>query len=169
VDELIVSHDRNGTKGLYTALKILGYKPYHAAEIFKLGVPHFRLCSDAIRGVREGGNGRYSKEDFDKWLGAYDAITELACYNLLEDIVAYYPNAKFILTTRDPLVWLASMEKTIIPWFKAQRAFPANILRCFDSVMWYSSIMLEEWTKTCFHPSGNPDNHHEALESYAKQ
>jgi hypothetical protein len=91
--------------------------------MLKHGAPHMKMCSEAIRGVKQGGHHRYSKEDFDKWLGEYDAISELACFNLLEDIIAYYPDAKFILTTRDPQTWLSSMEKTLIVAWKANIGF----------------------------------------------
>lgn len=52
-----------GTLGLYTAMQMLGFAPYH----MKLLVESMRAEYDAFSGIK-----RYSKEDSDKWFSDYD-------------------------------------------------------------------------------------------------
>ena len=54
---------------------ILGYKPYHMAEIVTAGgVPHMKIAAEAVAGCHnnETGSKRYSKADYDKWFAEYD-------------------------------------------------------------------------------------------------
>jgi hypothetical protein len=69
----------SGTLGLYKAMQILGYKPYHIYECCVYGgVPHLKVFKEAIIAEfnRLSGVRRYSRADYDKWLADYD----VSCY-----------------------------------------------------------------------------------------
>jgi hypothetical protein len=56
-------------------MKILGYKPYHMAEVvLQCGAIHMDILTEAIKAQynRFSGIKRYKKQDFDKWLSEYD-------------------------------------------------------------------------------------------------
>lgn len=61
--------------GLYEAMKILGFKPYHMVEVIE--ERHMRVLQEAIvaQSNRFSGIKRYSKPDFDKWMGDFDVST----------------------------------------------------------------------------------------------
>jgi hypothetical protein len=56
---------------LYSALKVLGYNPYHVLEIFKHGTPHMRMMAEAGDGAQGRGQ-RFTRADFDKLFAGYD-------------------------------------------------------------------------------------------------
>ena len=59
---------------LLTALRILGYTPYHGSELFQPQNAkdyHNKCWADGLIGRREGGV-RYGVAEFDKLLGRYD-------------------------------------------------------------------------------------------------
>ncbi|GKT45185.1 uncharacterized protein ColSpa_05366 [Colletotrichum spaethianum] len=111
---ILLSFGRNATLGFYYALKTLGYKPYHQLEVFRNGVPDMRMMNDAVLASSRGQGRPFSREDFDKWLGGYDAITDIPSW-LLKDVISTYPDAKFVLTERDPEAWRKSMARTFQP------------------------------------------------------
>ncbi|KAH8890237.1 hypothetical protein GQ53DRAFT_824873 [Thozetella sp. PMI_491] len=164
VKVVVLSCSRNGTMGLFTALQTLGYKPYHVAEILKNGRPHMDMATQAIRGARTG-QGRYSKADYDKWLGKYDAIVEIACFDLLEDILCCYPDAKFVLTTREPRAWMSSMNNTIVAAMKSQQEFPNNFLQNFDKLFNSLGQLSNTWVDVFF-PSGDMNDEQSAMQKY---
>ncbi|KAI1269160.1 hypothetical protein F5Y18DRAFT_415007 [Xylariaceae sp. FL1019] len=161
---IVLSYCRNGTLGLYAALKILGYNPYHVVNIFEHGVPHIETTIEAIKGGQTG-IGRYSREDFDKWFDGYDSVIEIPSFDLLDDFLIAYPDAKFILTTREPEAWLSSMKKTIIPANTVHQHFPLSILKYFDAMMWSRSRLAKTW-RYCFFPTGDLQNHKSTVETY---
>jgi hypothetical protein len=55
------------------------------------------------------------------------------------ELVAAYPDAKFVLTHREPQAWLRSIHKTFVPLQKAQHMFPLWPMR-----------VLEPFTRTFF-------------------
>lgn len=56
-------------------MQILGYRPYHMYECCAIGgVPHMKTFKEGIIAEfdRLSGGKRYTRADFDKWLGDYD-------------------------------------------------------------------------------------------------
>ena len=120
----------DGHTALLTALKILGYTPYHGSELFRpqnAKDHHNRCWAEGLIGRRKGGV-RYGVAEFDKLLGSYDvsfafylwfflffsqlaqATTDGQSALYVEELVEAYPKAKVILTTRDADQWVRSME-----------------------------------------------------------
>jgi hypothetical protein len=96
---------RTGTLSLKTALEILGFAPcYHMTEVIA-NPAHVPFWNRAID--RE-------VHDWDELFGNYRATVDWpACYFFAE-LADFYPNAKVILSLRDPERWYDSMRETIL-------------------------------------------------------
>ena len=57
---------RNGTLGLYNALQILGYNPYHLKTAFEAGAQHLRVIREGMAARMDGDGEPYGREEFDK-------------------------------------------------------------------------------------------------------
>jgi len=115
---LCLGLSRTGTTSLITALRILGYKSYHFTEIYN-HKGHLFCWLEGIN-IKLTGNGKaYTRVEFDKLLDEYSAISDAPCVNFPDELVAAYPNAKVVLTTRDTEPWVKSIEKSyylILSW-----------------------------------------------------
>lgn len=63
---------RTGTHGLYLALKQLGFKPYHMAEVLKRGPPSVQIMNDGLAADMFHQGKPYGRAEFDKWFADYD-------------------------------------------------------------------------------------------------
>ena len=95
---------RTGTRSLKTALEILGFGPcYHMYEV----------------GNNEGHKIRWNeiafgkKPDWDSLFENYNATVDWPSAHYWQQLAAYYPEAKIILTVRDPEAWFRSFIDTI--------------------------------------------------------
>lgn len=95
---------RTGTLSLKVALERLGYGPcYHMTEVFdKPG--HVALWEAATRGERV---------DWELVFGGYGATVDWPAAAFYEDLMERYPEARVILTVRDPDRWYESARGTI--------------------------------------------------------
>jgi hypothetical protein len=97
---------RTGTLSLKFALERLGFvKCYHMMEVFQ-HPEHLPWWADAHRGKRV---------DWERLYQGYRASVDWPSCNLWEEHAALYPNAKVILSTRDPESWYQSVMATIYP------------------------------------------------------
>jgi len=96
---------RTGTFSLKLALEQLGFAPcYHMVEVF--GHPdHNEVWEDAALG---------KPVDWKAFLALYPAGVDWPICHFWRELADVFPDAKFILTERDPETWYASMSKTII-------------------------------------------------------
>lgn len=62
------------------------------------------LWMQAIR-AKWDGEGTFEKEDWDQLLGHCQAVCDLPAAAFAPELIAAYPKAKVILTTRDPESW----------------------------------------------------------------
>jgi hypothetical protein len=107
---------RTGTLSLKVALEQLGFeKCYHMTEIFAQP-GHVGLWDAAGRG---------RPVDWATLFRGYQATVDWPGCNFYAEFLRLYPDAKVILTVRDPERWYDSAAETI---FRQQRAFPAWIL-----------------------------------------
>ncbi|KAE8349467.1 P-loop containing nucleoside triphosphate hydrolase protein [Aspergillus coremiiformis] len=107
---------RTGTNSLATALRKLGYNPYHGSECFKNPPRDFNLWIEALQSNQA--TRPYGREEFDRLLGPYDACLDIPAAILWKDLYAAYPDAKVILTTRDPESWWRSMDATLFRFIR---------------------------------------------------
>jgi len=97
---LCLGYARTGTFGLYTALKMLGYNPYHMAAAMQNPKGIFPCWNEALEAKYEGKGKLWGREEFDKMLGRHDAVLDVPCILFVEELIKMYPDAKVILTER---------------------------------------------------------------------
>ncbi|KAI1497256.1 P-loop containing nucleoside triphosphate hydrolase protein [Biscogniauxia marginata] len=142
---VVLSAPRTGTHGLYLAMKQLGFKPYHMVEVIAAGPKAAQIMHDGFDAefLRKGKP--YGRADFDKWLANYDIIIEMPFF-MIHSIVNAYPDAKFLLTERDPEKWAKSYINTIGKLQMKLSTFPYSLLPIFDS---YAGSMKTFGAKMC--------------------
>lgn len=100
-----------GTLSLKLALEQLGFAPcHHMVEANK--TPASLACWDAADG----------NPDWDKIYAGHRTTVDLLGTTFYAELAAYYPEAKVILTERDPQVWYESTQATIFKHLRALKA-----------------------------------------------
>lgn len=95
---------RTGTSSLKAALERLGLGPaYHMTEVFK-NPPHAKFWERAARG---------EAVDWRETLDGYGSAVDWPVCSFYEELMSEYPEAKVILTVRDPVRWHESVRTTI--------------------------------------------------------
>src|SRR3954470_4070353 len=93
---------RTGTLSLKVALEELGFaKCYHMTEVLP---EHMRTWDAAARG---------EPVDWESLFRGYQATVDWPACNFYAEYLRLYPDAKVILTVRDPERWYASARRTI--------------------------------------------------------
>lgn len=96
---------RTGTLSLKLALEQLGFGPcYHMTEVFK--------NPQAPAWWVDAADGR---PDWEKIFRGYRSAVDWPNATFYAELAAAYPDAKVILTERDPEAWFASTQATIFP------------------------------------------------------
>ena len=114
---------RTGTLSLKAALEELGFGPcYHMTELFE-NPQHAELWERAAHGERIR---------WDDILGDYRATVDWPGCTFYEGMMEAYPNAKVLLSVRDPERWYESTRNTIYRISKlTQRSRFSSLLRVF--------------------------------------
>ena len=130
---------RTATLSQHAAMEILGFEPvYHMATLFELNQgADWRTVLDGQRAAAELLEGYEATVD---WPGAYYA----------KDLAEAFPEAKIVLSERNPNSWAASMVETIWGLFYAD-----NLMRHLSDARgtidpgWraYIEMMKEMWHK----------------------
>lgn len=108
---------RTGTASLKEALEALGFgKCYHMIELFQRPADA-RVWRAAYHG---------QPVDWDALFAGYQATVDWPGCTFYRELMERYPDAKVVLTVRDPEQWHASAMNTI---YGAPRAFPLPLLR----------------------------------------
>ncbi len=91
-----VGHGRTGTLSLKHALEELGFGPcYHMTEVMLNG-SHVPKWIEAYEN---------SAQPWDEIFEKYEATVDVPGALFYKEFLDYYPDAKFVLTTRDPEKW----------------------------------------------------------------
>jgi hypothetical protein len=106
---------RTGTLSLKLALEQLGFGPcYHMLEVFKNpNAPGYWEAAADRRPV-----------DWEEVFTGYGSTVDWPSATFYRELAEAYPQAKVILTVRDPEAWFASTQATI---FKAIPDLPADL------------------------------------------
>jgi len=100
---------RTGTNTLREALNSLGFGPcYHMYEV----IPHPDRIA-AWQGIAEGGT-----PDWDAMFEGYNSAVDWPAARFWRELSAHFPDAKIILSERDPEAWYKSINKTILETFR---------------------------------------------------
>lgn len=101
-----VGFGRTGTRSLKEALEELGFEPcYHMIEALQ-SASHKKMWIAAAEGYQI---------NWHRMLSGYEAAVDWPVAHFWRELVAAYPDAKVILTTRDPWPWYSSARETIYP------------------------------------------------------
>jgi len=100
---------RTGTSSLKAALEMLGFGPcYHMQEINK-HPEHIPIWLDAVAG---------KPVDWVTFLQPYQAMLDWPACDHYATLMATYPEAKVLLSVRDPEKWYDSVHETIYTFNK---------------------------------------------------
>ncbi|GJJ15986.1 hypothetical protein Clacol_010265 [Clathrus columnatus] len=128
---------RPKTTSLMAALEKLGFGPcHHMRTVVKNGDPN------EPRTLQKIGQGIGSLEDIHTIFDSYGSILDYPAVCYFEELYKAYPDAKYILTTRDPAQWESSMRSTI---FKAVKEYEnaTNRTPFFDALTdWFCTEMI---------------------------
>lgn len=95
---------RTGTMSMKAALEQLGLGPcYHMVECLPRGPQHWQKWVDAVSG----------KPDWDSIFNGFGSTVDFPASTSYKALAAQYPDAKVILTIRDPERWFESTQETI--------------------------------------------------------
>ena len=96
---------RTGTDSMREALNLLGFGPCHHMLEVNGSDEQKRLWRALARGENAG---------WDALFAGYNACVDWPSAHYWRELIAYYPQAKVILTYRSPESWWASFERTIL-------------------------------------------------------
>ncbi len=106
---------RTGTLSLKVALERLGFGPcYHMLDVFEHPA-HVPLWAAAARG---------EPVDWDELLAGYRATTDWPGCTFWRALVAVHPDARVLLSVRDPERWYESVRSTIFEVFRRDLTAP---------------------------------------------
>src|SRR5215212_1768323 len=134
---------RTGTMSLKIALEELGFAPcYHMMEVFE-HPEHVELWRAASQG---------ETLDWDEIFHEYRATVDWPSAAFYEELMESYPEAKVILTVRDPDRWYESTRTTIFgmsgaaasPLFSLAALFVPRIRRIRRAVLMVSKLAWED-------------------------
>jgi len=95
---------RTGTMSMKAALEQLGLGPcYHMVECLPRGPEHWQKWVDAADG----------RPDWDGIFDGFASTVDFPASTSYKELAAHYPNAKVVLTVRDPERWFESAQDTI--------------------------------------------------------
>ncbi|KAJ6625992.1 P-loop containing nucleoside triphosphate hydrolase protein [Mycena sp. CBHHK59/15] len=112
---LSLGFSRTGTASMRIALEELGYSETNHGFIVWTNLCEMEMWTEAIRAKYFGEGKPYGREEWDQLLGHCQAVTDVPHILFAEELIAAYPDAKVILTKRDPNSWWRSYQATIEP------------------------------------------------------
>ncbi|ORY18942.1 P-loop containing nucleoside triphosphate hydrolase protein [Clohesyomyces aquaticus] len=115
---LVLGMCRTGTTSIATALRKLGYTTHTMRSV--LSQPsQITLWQEAVNLTllqprpKSSFYPPYTRTEFDKLLGDFDAVTDIPSAVFAEQLIEAYPEAKVILTVRNYDDWEHSMNESI--------------------------------------------------------
>jgi hypothetical protein len=124
---------RTGTRSLKVALEELGFgKCYHMEEVMK-NPSHLKRWGEIMAG---------GEPDWETLFRGYQSATDWPVAAYYQDLMRVYPDAKIILTVRNPERWHRSIMNTIYQlsrrFYRFTRVIPAvhQFLYGMEEVVW---------------------------------
>jgi hypothetical protein len=107
---------RTGTNSLKLALETLGFGPCHHMFEVRDNPEQLPAWQAAARGERV---------DWDRMFQGYRSQADWPGARYWRELARHYPEAKVILTVRDPDAWFDSVQATIVPFLAARGQHPS--------------------------------------------
>lgn len=111
---------RTGTKSLKAALEMLGLAPCHHMFEVRENAGQLPYWQRAARG---------EKMDWAEVFREYKACVDWPSARYWREIAATFPDAKVLLTVRDPDAWFDSVQRTILPLMRDHENLDSEIRR----------------------------------------
>ena len=111
---------RTGTKSLKAALEMLGLDPCHHMYEVRVGPGQLAHWQRAARG---------EAMDWAEVFKDYQACVDWPSARYWREIAATFPEAKVLLTVRDPDSWFDSVQRTILPLMRNHENLDTEIRR----------------------------------------
>ncbi len=109
---------RTGTYSLKLALEMLGFGPcHHMEEVIKNPPLHVPIWSAAVDG----------EHDWENAYRGYNSAVDWPTAAFWKELSEAYPDAKFVLTAREPERWYESFSQTIFRLLETRREAPAEM------------------------------------------
>ncbi|KAJ7457779.1 P-loop containing nucleoside triphosphate hydrolase protein [Mycena latifolia] len=110
---LVLGFFRTGTSSIKAALEMLGYNEVHHGTSPVNNPLEADMWTEAINAKFFGEGKPYGREEWDQLLGHCQAVTDAPSILFSEELIAAYPDAKVILTNRDPAKWWKSYDGSL--------------------------------------------------------
>ena len=117
---------RTGTFSMKLALEQLNFGPcHHMEEVDARSPEQIAVWASAANG----------EVDWKKAYAGYSSAVDWPTAAFCRELATAYPDAKFILTIRDPERWYASFSQTIVPLIQPTTKTPPELLPFLKMVM----------------------------------
>ena len=128
---------RTGTTSLKAALETLGFGPcYHMTEVFA-NPEHADFWLSAWR---------KEPADWEGVLGGYEAAVDWPACTFYEELMERHPEAKVLLSVRDPERWYESTRTTIYELSKSYIGSPIfRVIFAFISFLAFGGFVNRTW------------------------
>ncbi|KAJ7457760.1 hypothetical protein FB451DRAFT_1047112 [Mycena latifolia] len=107
------------------ALDTLGYKDTHHMQMVLANPIEVEMWTEAVDAKFFGKGKPYGREEWDQLLGHCQAVTDASAILCSEELIAAYPDAKVVLTNRDPARWWKSYNESLGAVFRSKRVMLA--------------------------------------------
>lgn len=124
---------RTGTFSLKRALETLGFGPCHHMYEVRQRPDQVELWMSAATG---------QKPDWSEAFKGFQSQVDWPASAYWKELHAHFPQAKVILTDRDPEAWYESIRQTILPASEIGRHADANPIGRKASEMMYKTALL---------------------------
>ncbi|KAI9768624.1 MAG: hypothetical protein M1840_004821 [Geoglossum simile] len=129
---------RTGTASLGKALETLNYKKIYALETLMVSPRDVELWERAMD-AKFYGKGVFGREEWDLLFGGCEVVKSLPASLFAAEIIAAYPEARVILTTRDANSWYESYRQTV--WRRFVQDPVLRIFSYIDPLSYYGHIL----------------------------
>ena len=118
-------YPRTGTSSLKLALEQLGFGPCHHMREIIMNPPSAAAWVEAAEG----------RPDWDAIFDGYQSCTDAPGCSFWRELADYYPDAKVLLSVRDPEEWFASTQATVFSDEMLGRQFDSPMQDFFGKVV----------------------------------
>ncbi|KAJ7137421.1 P-loop containing nucleoside triphosphate hydrolase protein [Mycena crocata] len=125
---LVLGFPRTGTASMRAALEKLGYDKTHHMDSVIEDPTQVDAWMAAINAKFHKKGEPWGRNEWDALLGHYQALTDTPSMLFSLDLLAAYPDAKVILTMRDPDAWWRSYDDTIGTILRSRRTHVAEAM-----------------------------------------
>ena len=128
---------RTGTASLKVALEELGFSPcYNMIEVFEYP-EHAAFWEAALRD---------ETVDWDEVLGSYEATVDWPACTFYGELMERHPDAKVLLSVRDPELWYESTHNTIYELTRlSARSLYSRMSLAFLSLLRFGTFTIRPW------------------------